>query len=60
MNNSEIKARGVAFEAGYFDSYMEQGKARWLLLHLRTPTDREMSDYWEGFHRGNRDLREGN
>jgi hypothetical protein len=58
MTEAEITARGLAFEAGYHDAYFHQGRARWVLLHLGKPvSDREMSDYWEGFHKGKRDDR---
>jgi predicted DNA binding protein len=37
LTEAEIKARGAAFEAGYFDRSLNQSATRWELLWLRTP-----------------------
>jgi hypothetical protein len=57
MTDQEIAGRGLAFEAGYWDAYGQQGRGRWVLLHLSPPSDREVSDYWYGWHQGLRELR---
>jgi hypothetical protein len=47
----------TAFDAGYWDAQLS-GHARLVMLHLAVPTDRELSDYWQGWHTAKRHIRE--
>jgi hypothetical protein len=48
LTSGETAAR----DAGFFDALTGQRLVRWTLLHLATPSDRELSYYWYGWHQG--------
>ena len=42
----------TAYEAGFDDAVTHQAHARLVLLQLAPLTNRELSDYWHGWHSG--------
>ena len=59
MTEQELQLATIGFRAGYQDASVG-GHFGLYMLHLAPMTDAELSDYWFGWHRGNRHNQEEN